>query len=191
MSKSVEVREQFSFASPAHVLKAVRILCCHAYGAFLWRLNADSATSDFKAYNSCVKRVFRLPLNTFTYLVEGHLNSGAPLLRTMVLGRYPTFVQNLKRSSSMEVALMAELVAKDARTTTACNLAYLTSLTGLDCMAVDKWQVKSLLPVECVPDKESWRLGLLDVLLQERGVLEKEGGDTKRVISMISSLCST
>ena len=174
MSKSVEVREQFSFASPAHVLKAVRILCCHAYGAFLWRLNADSATSDFKAYNSCVKRVFRLPLNTFTYLVEGHLNFGAPLLRTMVLGRYPTFVQNLKRSSSVEVALMAELVAKDARTTTAC-MAYLTSLTGLD----------------CVPDKESWRLGLLDILLQERGVLEKEGGDTKRVISMISSLCST
>ena len=70
---------------------------------------------------------------------------------------------------------MAELVAKDARTTTACNMAYLTSLTGLD----------------CVPDKESWRLGLLDILLQERGVLEKEGGDTKRVISMISSLCST
>jgi len=191
ISRSVEVREQFSFASPVHVLKAVRILCCHAYGAVLWQLNAASTTSYFKAYNSCVKRVFRLPLNTFTYLVEGHLNSGAPLLRTMVLGRYPTFVQNLKRSSSMEVALMAELVAKDARTTTACNLAYLTSLTGLDCMAVDKWQVKSLLPVECVPDKESWRLGLLDVLLQERGVLEKEGGDTKRVISMISSLCST
>ena len=86
---------------------------------------------------------------------------------------------------------MAELVAKDARSTTAGNLAYLTSLIGLDCMSVDKLQVKSLLPVESVPDNESWRLGLLDILLQERGVLEKEGGDTKRVISMISSLCST
>ena len=173
------------------MLKAVRILCCHAYGAVLWRLNSDSATSYFKAYNSCVKRVFRLPLNTFTYLVEGHLNSGAPLLRTMVLGRYPTFFQNLKGSSSEEVALMAEIVAKDARTTTACNLKYLTSLTGLDCTEASKRQVKELLPVESVPDKEGWRLGLLDLLLTERGVLEKEGADTKRVISMISSLCST
>ena len=96
IGRSVEVREQFSSASPAHVLKAVRILCCHGYGAVLWRLNSSSASSFFKACNSCVKRVFRLPVNTFTYLVEGHLNAGAPLLRNMVLGRYPTFYQNLK-----------------------------------------------------------------------------------------------
>ena len=36
--------------------------------------------------------------------------------------------------------------------------------------------MKSLLPVKCVPEKESWRLGLLDALLHERGVLEKESG---------------
>ena len=191
ISRSVEVREQFSFASPVHVLKAVRILCCHAYGAVLWQLNAASTTSYFKAYNSCVKRVFRLPLNTFTYLVEGHLNSGAPLLRNMVLSRYPTFYQNLTRSPSVEVSLMAEMASKDARTTTAGNLEYLASLTSLDCATASKLEVKSLLPVEMVPENESWRLGLLDTLLKERCCIEKEGGDTKRVISMISSLCST
>ena len=78
ISRSVEVREQFSSASPAHVLKAVRILCCHGYGAVLWRIDSSSASSFFKAYNRCVKRVFRLPLNTFTYLVEGHHHSLQP-----------------------------------------------------------------------------------------------------------------
>ena len=135
IGRSVEVREQFSSASPAHVLKAVRILCCHGYGAVLWRLDSPSASSFFKAYNRCVKRVFRLPLNTFTYLVEGHLNAGAPLLRNMVLGRYPTFYQILMRSPSIEVSLMAEMIAMGARITTACNLAYLKSLTSLDCGA--------------------------------------------------------
>ena len=135
IGRSVEVRDQFSSASPAHVLKAVRILCCHGYGAVLWRLNSSSASSFFKACNSCVKRVFRLPLNTFTYLVEGHLNAGAPLLRNMVLGRYPTFYQILMRSPSIEVSLMAEMIAMGARSTTACNLAYLKSLTSLDCGA--------------------------------------------------------
>ena len=91
----------------------------------------------------------------------------------------------------MEVALMDELTAKDARSTTACNLAYVDSLTGLNCATADRRQVKSLLPVKCVPEKESWRLGLLDALLHERGVLEKDGSDTKRVISLISSSCST
>ena len=66
-----------------------------------------------------------------------------------------------------------------------------TGLTGLDCTTADKRQVKALLPVKSVPEKEGWRLGLLDILLLERRVLEKEGSDTKRVISMISSLCST
>ena len=135
IGRSVEVRDQFSSASPAHVLKAVRILCCHGYGAVLWRLVSSSASSFFKAYNRCVKRVFRLPLNTFTYLVEGHLNAGAPLLRNMVLGRYPTFYQILMRSPSIEVSLMAEMIAMGARSTTACNLAYLKSLTSLDCGA--------------------------------------------------------
>ena len=135
IGRSVEVRDQFSSASPAHVLKAVRILCCHGYGAVLWRLNSSSASSFFKACNSCVKRVFRLPLNTFTYLVEGHLNAGAPLLRNMVLGRYSTFYQILMRSPSIEVSLMAEMIAMGARSTTACNLAYLKSLTSLDCGA--------------------------------------------------------
>ena len=81
IGRSVEVRDQFSSASPAHVLKAVRILCCHGYGAVLWPLDSSSASSFFKACNSCVKRVFRLPLNTFTYLVEGHhhgLQPGIP-----------------------------------------------------------------------------------------------------------------
>ena len=105
------------------------------FGWVLWRLNSSSASSFFKACNSCVKRVFRLPVNTFTYLVEGHLNAGAPLLRNMVLGRYPTFYQILMRSPSIEVSLMAEMIAMGARSTTACNLAYLKSLTSLDCGA--------------------------------------------------------
>ena len=191
ISRSVEVREQFSFAPPAQVLKAVRILCCHGYGSVLWQLNSTSATSYFKAYNSCIKRVFRLPLNTYTYLVEGHLNAGAPLLRNMVLSRYPTFFQNLLRSPSVEASLMAQVASKDARTTTAGNLAFLAGLTGLDCTEADRTQVKALLPVEVVPETESWRLGLLDGLLNERCRIVKEGGDTRQVVALISSLCTS
>ena len=91
----------------------------------------------------------------------------------------------------MEVSVMAEIVSKDARTTTAGNLAYLASLTNLDCATADKFEVKSLLPVEMVPENEKWRLGLLDTLLQERCCIDREGGDTKRVTAMISSLCTT
>ena len=49
---------------------------------------------------------------------------------------------------------MAEMAAKDARTTSAGNLAFLAKLTGLDCAVADEMQVKSMLSVEVVPDNE-------------------------------------
>ena len=59
-----------------------------------------------------------------------------------------------------EVAIMAMVVAQDARTTMASNLAFVGGLTQLDVSQADMLQVKVALPVELVPEKESWRLGL-------------------------------
>ena len=191
IASSVEVRNEFAFAAPAQILKAVRILCCSAYGAVLWRLNSAEASSFFKAYSSCVRRIWRLPLDTFTYLVEGHLSLGLPPLRNMVLSRYPTFYQHLLSSPCPEVSVVAELLSKDARSTTAENLSYVSATTGLDCSTADKLSIKAALPIEGVPESERWRLGLLDSLLSERDALEKEGQDVKRVVSMLSSLCNT
>ena len=86
---------------------------------------------------------------------------------------------------------MAELVGKDARTTTSANLKFISNLTSLKCAEEDWRRVKAALPVKEGPEKERWRLGLLDTLLRGRAVLEKEGKDAKRIGAMISSLCST
>ena len=42
-----------------------------------------------------------------------------------------------------------------------------------------------------LPEKECWRLGLLEKLMSDRVELEKEGKDTLRVVAMIGSLCTT
>ena len=187
----MEVRNEFAFAAPAQILKVVRILCCSAYGAVLWRLDSAEASSFFKAYNSCIKRIWRLPLDTFTYLVEGHLSLGLPPLRNMVLSRFPIFYQHLLRSPCSEVSVLAELMSKDARSTTAGNLSFVSATTGLNCATADKLSIKAALPIEGVPEGEMWRLGLLDSLLSERTSLEKDSKDVKRVISMLGSLCNT
>ena len=81
ISSSVEVRSRFSFAAPNQILKAVRLLSCDGYGSVLWQLDSKEAGSFFKAYSSCVRRIHRLPQDTFTYLVEGHLSHGLAPLR--------------------------------------------------------------------------------------------------------------
>ena len=90
---SAFVREQFSFTLPDQVLRTVKILCCDGYGASLWLLESAHASSYFKARSSCVRRVFRLPLTTHTYLVEGHLACEFTPLRNVLLGNFVSFFQ--------------------------------------------------------------------------------------------------
>ena len=191
IARSVEVREQFSFAPPLQRLRAVQLLCCDAYGSPLWRLNSKQATSFFKAWSSCVRRAFNLPVNTFTYIVEGHLAKCFTPLRNQVLGRYPGFYRRLLDSPSKEVRMMAVLAAGQAQTVTAVNLAHLRALTGLDPALDSIRQIKDSLPVKTVPDGEQWRLGLLDNLLVLRAEKQAEEEDVKRVVALLSSLCST
>ena len=108
-----------------------------------------------------------------------------------MLGRFPAFFQRMAWGPSREVFIMAEVTASDKRTVTAGNLAYVSALTSLDCATGGWLDIKAALPIKEVPEKEKWRLGLLDSLLKERAELEKEGRDTKRVVAMLSSPCTT
>ena len=86
---------------------------------------------------------------------------------------------------------MADMSSGDARTITASNLRMMNNVTGLGCTVADRISVKNALPIKQVPEGEKWRLGLLDHLLELRSQLEKEGSDVKRVVAMLSSLCTT
>ena len=73
IDKTVQLREELSFANPAQTMKAVQALCCDAYGSMLWDLGSGWAEQFFKSWNTCVKLVYGVPRSTFTYLVEGYL----------------------------------------------------------------------------------------------------------------------
>ena len=66
IAKSLEVRNQLSFADPQIILLALQTFCSDAYGSMLWDLSSDSAESFFKCWNTNVKLVYGLPRNTFT-----------------------------------------------------------------------------------------------------------------------------
>ena len=53
------------------------------------------------------------------------------------------------------------------------------------------WRVRESLPVQKVPEKEMWRVGLLTHLLSLRSEKYKLVQDMKSISAMIDSLCST
>ena len=191
IQKTVEVREQFSFARPDDVLSAVRVYCSDSYGSMLWALRSESSESYFKCWNTCVKLVNRVPRNTFTYLVEGYFAKQQTSLRNQVLARFTGFFQSLLKSPSAEVSLLANIVARDPSSTTADNISYIREVTKLSPWSFSPARIKAALPSLDVPDKEKWRLGLLSSLLKMRKERYFNSEETKQMDGMIDSLCNS
>ena len=55
IDKSVEIRENFGFASPVEVLQALKTYCSSFYGSMLWNLPGDGASQVFNSWNTAVK----------------------------------------------------------------------------------------------------------------------------------------
>ena len=88
--------------------------------------------------------------------------------------------------------MLVNMVSQDPRSTTCVNLRYLRKTTKMDMAEqFSSFRIREALPVQQVPEKEMWRLGLLTSLLK----LSKEKytmvQDSKQITAMIDSLCST
>ena len=190
--KSLEIREQFSFAKPENIMQAVQIFCMYAYGSKLWDLSSQVAEQYFKSWNTCVKLVHGLPRNTFTYLVEGFLSGSQVSLRNQALSRYPRFYRGLLNSPSKEVKMLARMVSRDPRSTICRNLKYLEQKTKLkDPEFCSSWKVRDALPVQNVPEKETWRLGMLSALMKIKREKYLEVENMQHICAMLDSLAST
>ena len=71
------------------------------------------------------------PRETRTYLLQQVLSPGFGSARTDILIRYAKFFQNLRRSTSKEVAMLANLVSRDLSCTTGANLRVVEEALGL------------------------------------------------------------
>ena len=190
IADSTEIRETFGFAKPEQVLRAVRLYCSHYYGGMLWDLTSELAGQFFRTWNTCVKLSYDIPRSTHTYLVQNSLASDFLPVKTELMARYTKFYKSLQNSST-EISALVNIVSKDARSTTARNLALISEETGSDVKFLTPVQVRQLVKVPPTPVNHLWRAPLLFKLLQERSDLEQSLQDTKVITTVINSLCSS
>jgi hypothetical protein len=194
ISKSLEIRETFGFASPVEVQRALKVYCSSFYGSMLWDLTGEGASQVFTAWNTAIKLTWSCPRETRTYLLQQVLASGLDSARTDILVRYSKFFRTLRSSTSKEVAMMANLVSRDISTTTGSNLRLLADESGL--CPWETGQVKLREAVVCkemvpVMDMDKWRIPLLVKLLGQRQKLAYMGEEVEmnRTGDLIYSLC--
>ena len=84
------------------------------------------------------------------------------------------------------------MVSDDPRSNTCKNLRYLRKVTNLDnAEDYSAWRIRSALPVKKVPEMETWRLGLMNTLMEVKSDKYMMVQDSKRICAMLYRLCST
>ena len=153
----------------------------------LWDLYSDAAGQYFRCWNTCVKLAWNVPRSTC------QLAAGFVAIRTKLLCSYVKFFQSLLKSKSPEVALVANLAARDLGSTTGINLAKIEKETGLNPWIASSNEVKIALEQSevTVPKEDTWRLPLLEKLLLQRNEMEVQVEDTTSLQQLIDSLCSS
>ena len=196
IDRSLQLREQFSCAHPTEILRAVNVYCCDHYGGMLWELQSNMVSQYFNTWNTCVKLAWGLPRATHTYFLD-FLSGGLVSARIDILGRYLGFYRSLLSSPSREVNILARIVAKDIRSTTAKNLRLLEVETEGMTWSTSTSRVKEKLlqSKPRVPQEDHWRMKYLGNLLEQRDQLKyaglEDGVQVELIQSLIDSLCSS
>ena len=194
ISRSVEIRENFDFASPVEVLRAMKVYCSSFYGCMLWDLRGEGAVKVYNSWTTAVKLTWNVPRATRTYLVQKVLAAGLSSARVDILARYANFFRSLRVSPCQEVSVMANIVGRDVRSTTGSNLKLLEELTGLNPWIFGSARIKEdLMKEETAPTpvEDEWRLPYLASLLAKRQQLDYMGEEelAKEITGLIDSLC--
>ena len=138
-----------------------------------------------------MKLAWDVPRDTHTFFIDGLLGSGLPSIRQQILGRYPKFVKSLLDSPSLEVAVVARVVSRDAKTTTGRNVLNIKLETSYDVLSAPPSQIKSLFSSVSLSPPANWKLYLLDKYIKLRKEIDSKCEDTDYINDLINSLCSS
>ena len=112
-------------------------------------------------------------------------------VKQQLVGRYVNFVRKLLSSTSPEVCIVANMVARCARSTTGRNMLNIERETNLDPWTTQSWQVRDEVPRAEVPAMQGWRVQFLGKLLEARMEMDSKCQDLEEINTLMDSFCSS
>ena len=130
ISKNIDLNQEFSFCHPATKVKLNQIYNFHFTGSPLWDLFSKEAKMLENSWNTSVKVMYDLPIQTHRNLIEPV--SQAKHLKFVLLERFFGFLNQVQKSKKQVPKQLINLIANDVRSTTGSNLRNLLLLTSKD-----------------------------------------------------------
>ena len=100
-------------------------------------------------------------------------------------------MQKLLQSPSKEIRFLSKVLKSDTRSTLGKNIWFLNNMTNVNIILTNKYQMRSAIPKNPIPENDQWRVRLLNVLLDARKSKNYEdlNLNKEQLDSMIQSLC--
>ena len=124
--------------------------------------------------------------------MDNLLSAGIPSLRLSILARFCKFVDSVRKSSSMEVRLVASLASVDIRSATGSNLFGIRKEFKVEPRdSYGELRSGILEAVSVVPAQDTWRIRCLTNYLEQKYQQEARLEDTSDVTDLIDSICAS
>ena len=187
INKCNEIMQEFHFAHPRTRLWVNKIHNSHFYGSVLWPLKSKEVSALEKTWNVSIRRMFDLPRETHTYLVEPI--SEEPHVRSILAKRFVSFVQSLRVSKKKPLREVLKVLEYDTMSVTGGNLRQILNNTNID-------DVRNLKPSDItenykeIPIGEEYRVNIIKEIIKIRNKqLEVPGFEKHELEEIMRFVC--
>ena len=188
ISRNYELLQEFYFAHPTTKLKTILLYNCHFTGSPIWDLFNPEVKMLENSWNIAVRKMFDLPMTTHRYLIEPV--SEHEHLSKILIGRFISFIGQLKNSSKNVVNQLYNLVKSDARSITGANIRKIKLLTGKSNLSECRTALQDI-PFVPLPDQEKWRISVIKELSDVKfGQSDLDGFTTNEINEIINFACT-
>ena len=190
INKNITLNQKFSFSHPLTKVKMNLIFNFHFTGSPLWDLFSKEAIMLENSWNTAIKVMFDLPVQTHCYIIESI--SQTKHLKIVLLERFLSFLEQIHKSKKNVPNQLLSFIKNDARSTTGSNLRKIllfTKKNNIDELSKD--DVAALHYHEADPN-EGWKIKMIKEITDVKfNQLEVENFTNDELEEIMSFLCTS
>ena len=163
ISKNNEILQEFNFSYPKTKISINSIYNSHFTGSCLWDLFSAEAVTVYSTWNTAMKLMMNLPIQTHIKLIE--TLSQIPHIRSVLMRRFLNFLEQIEKSGKEGCKMLLRTVKNDTNSITGSNLRNIL-------LETEKISIQELSPSDCLQikyfplnEEENWKVRILNELI--------------------------
>ena len=190
IGKNNELNQEFWFCHPLTKLKLNMIYNFHFTGSPLWDLFSREAIMFENTWNTSVRIMFDIPLQTHKYFIEPL--SKTKHLKKVLLRRFISFIKQIENSTKNSTKELLYFIKSDTRSTTGSNLRNLLLLT--DKNNINELGMDDIEKIEycSIKKEDAWKVHFVNEITDIKfGQLELENFTKEELNEILVHLCTS